>query len=292
MAAVSHWHDDHVKGVDEILKNAPNAPLVCSAALRCSEFQSVLAASAFGGSPPSPVDAMRRAFEVLSSRPPESPRVSWAIENKVLFKNATATVTALSPSDAQFTRALSQFEGIIPKAGTTRGSVPNHSANEYSIVLHIDFADFSFLLGGDLELAKSRSRGWHAVCDSSLRPAARACVYKVAHHGSDNADTGCIWEDLLDHAPHAIVAPFGRLQHPRPTPVDLQRINSTAGSVHLTANPAGRKVKPPSHIRRPIRSTARTMKKYDKMGQVRWRSSVSNSEPMLEHFGAAYALPL
>jgi glyoxylase-like metal-dependent hydrolase (beta-lactamase superfamily II) len=43
---VSHWHNDHMRGAAELVRQAPEAVLFCSAALRIKEFYQLVAASA------------------------------------------------------------------------------------------------------------------------------------------------------------------------------------------------------------------------------------------------------
>src|SRR5215204_2368735 len=44
LVTVTHWHDDHIRGISAVLREASAAELVCSAALRTDEFRILVAA--------------------------------------------------------------------------------------------------------------------------------------------------------------------------------------------------------------------------------------------------------
>jgi hypothetical protein len=95
------------------------------------------------------------------------------------------------------------------------------------------------LLGSDLQVRADRNLGWFAVIDELPRDI-RFEAYKVAHHGSENADDDEIWDCLLVKDPVTIIAPFCRAGVLLPTCDDSERILSKSTRSYLTA-PATRK---------------------------------------------------
>src|SRR4051812_1212421 len=45
LVVVTHWHDDHMRGVSALFSRAESAKFVCSSVLQVEEFQTVIAAS-------------------------------------------------------------------------------------------------------------------------------------------------------------------------------------------------------------------------------------------------------
>jgi hypothetical protein len=146
-------------------------------------------------------------------------------------------VWALSPSAQTVTDSHAEIARLIPAPGTPANPYPALTPNGQSIVLRVDAPGTSLLLGGDLEVGVDGDRGWRAVVALPHQGRVRGQAYKVAHHGSSNADHPDIWGRLLAPSPHAILTPYLRGVTPRPSPDDLKRLRSLAGSTHSTVWP-------------------------------------------------------
>src|SRR6266508_5668592 len=69
LVVATHWHDDHVRGLCELLRRLPHARLACSAALRCNEFKALLAArDGLMMRGPSGIDEMSSLIQLLRER--------------------------------------------------------------------------------------------------------------------------------------------------------------------------------------------------------------------------------
>ena len=177
LIVITHWHNDHMRGLARILKAAASAELVCSAALKSIEFQDLLGASL--ADPPAEigVDEFRGTFEVLLERGQgraEAVGPKWAMANMCVFRSTQATVHALSPSHATFSLSLREIGASYQVSPRPRRRMVAQTANEVSVVLWVEFGDLRALLGADLENAKDKRTGWLAIVDSSDRPQGRA----------------------------------------------------------------------------------------------------------------------
>jgi hypothetical protein len=94
------------------------------------------------------------------------------------------------------------------------------------------------LLGADL-LNGPSDCGWSAIA-SDFKPDEKATLYKVAHHGSPNADTKKVWRELLSPRPVALIAPYRAGVHPRPDAEDSARICDHTQEAYITASARGR----------------------------------------------------
>jgi len=110
------------------------------------------------------------------------------------------------------------------------------------------------LLGADLEERRSGSEGtaaadagWTAIATSIERPPGAADVYKVAHHGSRNADTDLIWSNLLTQDVTVALTPFHNGSVKLPGLNDCRRILGRAQRAFISAKQA-RRYKPRNKV--------------------------------------------
>ncbi len=242
---VTHWHDDHVRGVGSLIRQAENASFVCSAALRHEEFCQLMCAADLIKlvQHTSGASELSEVFAVLRERRCRRGLVGpdlWAQDGSVVYRgdgSPTVMVWALSPSSQTVTDTKVEFAKLLPQARTPIRRLPSRSPNEASVALLVNGDEIHLLLGGDLQVGADRQRGWLAVVSSPVRPKVRSSAYKVAHHGSSNADHDTIWSELLTPNPLAFVSPNGRLKRPIPTEGDIRRMKGRGGLVYSTVWP-------------------------------------------------------
>jgi hypothetical protein len=298
----THWHDDHIQGISSLFQEAKTAVFACTEAVGKPEFSEVLAAWTgtrylAGGSG---VDELRAVLTELKKRQPATryPTPKLASANKVLWElagNLSATVKALSPLDAAVMATMAQLRKAMPKFSRARRRLPNLTQNDASVVLSVRVADHLTLLGADLEVRNDRGLGWMAIVDGIGSGAAVHQGFKVAHHGSPNADHDEIWNRLLMPQPWAATTPFVSGSVRLPSVTDCRRIFNRARASYLTAPPH------PTKFRDPDRTVERTVREATisahfvpgKYGHVRLRKRVD--EPVdgawrVEMFGHALKL--
>jgi hypothetical protein len=301
LIVATHWHDDHIQGLTSLLRQAPNAQFGCSTALRSEEFATLVEAAAESTQGKSGVDEFGSILNLLiERRDPKRPKglVSpvLAIENRKLLhlakpgRSFSASITALSPSDGSVRLALAEIGKLIPKENTPQRRVINRSPNHASVVLWVEAGSRRILLGADLEHTRRIGDGWVAVVNSSTGPN-RATMFKVPHHGSDNADCPEVWEKMLVPDPIAVVTPFNTGGAPLPKPTDMERLRSRTSNLYCTSRGPG---KPPQRDQL-VEKTARRIVGERRVlegqpGHVRLRWSVNDetSSPIVEVFNGAY----
>lgn len=295
---VTHWHDDHVRGAASLFAVSEHAPCFASMALQQREFLRLVAAGEASMTDASGVREMGRILAINQER--TAKRVvglEWVMEDRVIYRNSSgATVTALSPSSQAITRALLDIAKLLPQAGQPKRAIvgPSQTPNEASIALWVTMGDVCALLGGDLENGSTSVNRWEAIVSSTRRPAGRAEVFKVPHHGSVTAEHPGVWSQMLADSSVSCVAPYARGVKKLPSVADIERLKRYRRDLYCTAPPEGRKPKP----RDP--SVERTMKEVlvsrsvlqGKPGHVRlrWKTSGSSSTPSLDLFPPAFAV--
>jgi beta-lactamase superfamily II metal-dependent hydrolase len=243
----THWHDDHIRGLGRLCKVATSAQFACSAACSTKEFVTLVAANSrisFQSQSP----GLAEFAEILDSLKSRSNKRAspdhWACEGKRLFAHndeLAVEVHAISPSSHTMTDAHLKFARMLPEIGGQICRVPPLTPNSLSVALVVTTPGISFLLGADLEVGSDPNRGWHAVLNSSIRPQQRSSAYKVAHHGSENADTYRIWQQLLTNDRVAVLTPYCKGHKALPSADDINRIKRFTARVYVTAWPAFQK---------------------------------------------------
>ncbi len=250
LVLVSHWHDDHIKGLANIVKKCESARICYSAALLRQEFLSLV--STFSGRS-SLVDRytagtreMADIIRLLEKRVQENNHYTTTamvpvLADKILFdqdiRNIKCTVRTLSPADKSFHKALDAFASMIPDEGDERITLPSQKIqNHNAIVVWISFNDVSLLLGSDLEETGDLQSGWSAVLNSPVRPSGKANIFKIPHHGSPNGHYEKVWDDMIiKNDSVCLLTSFTKGRTPRPQSGDIKRIKQYTSQLFLTS---------------------------------------------------------
>ena len=217
LVVATHWHDDHIRGMRHVVEMCGDAAFCCASALTEADFLSALAA--LEGSPAtSNGSGARELYEVFSLLAEESRSRSFAISNRVILSRDGCTIWSLSPSDRAFEAFLSRIGSHVPKVLEAKRRVPTLTPNEASVVLFIKVDQTAVLLGADLE-----RRGWQDILDNGQPLDSKASVFKVPHHGSEDAHEDRVWTEMLCESPIAAIAPWRRGRAALPTETDIRR---------------------------------------------------------------------
>lgn len=281
----SHWHDDHIRGMADLVASCPNAGFFCSAALTRSEFQKV--AIQFNRGPSavgSGLHEIQKTFSILQSRG-ELPQ--YAMHDMILWRSTSSgaepqELASLSPSNAEYHRFLKSMAGMwVATSSKTKFRFPSPSPNELSVAAWLKMASAQVLLGADLEEHGPADRGWSAVLASPTRPPGCASLFKIAHHGSITGHHDGVWAEMLDPDPIAVLTPWNR-GGKLPTDDDVERIVSLTPHAYSTSTFSPKKIKTGvSAVDRTLREmTAELRMTEPRTGFVRLRRSATT-----EHTG-------
>ncbi len=243
LIVATHWHQDHVRGLAELVRRCPHAKFSCGRALLRDEFVAYLVATGATlstSSKPKPAEFL----DVMRLMHDRGQIARYADAGRELFSwhgsPLTCKAIALSPSDAEYTRFLNRIASIMPAHFEPRKAATASDPNEASVVVQIAWADTSVLLGADMTVTGDPGRGWKAVMvEHNSRGLQKSAVVKVPHHGSHNAHYLPMWNEGLENNRIAVVTPYGRGERKSrpPTREDIQRISALASRSYLTAHP-------------------------------------------------------
>ena len=226
----THWHDDHIRGLSQLITACPQADVFISDALRYETLMSLVLEAA-----PRPVTNLRemhRAVGTLLERHPDVGQPyrflveDTAVHSALHHPEHDVEIWALSPSSMDVVQAWQAIRRLLPGDLVDISAVPKPDENHASIVLHIRVASQCVLLGADREVHTNNGRGWQSVAASAARRALRrSTLLKVPHHGSPNGDSLVIWRDLLEGDRVALLTPFRRgREGGRPRTADVTRL--------------------------------------------------------------------
>ncbi|MEW4451804.1 MBL fold metallo-hydrolase [Bremerella sp. JC817] len=244
----THWHDDHVKGLSQIVRRCPDARFTMSAALASDEFNELVfeieeknkcVAASASSTASELADILERVADSKQSPP------SYASDGSMLYRKEhpyAVELIALSPSGATIQNA---FKSIASKL-SPNSSVQKFtklSPNDLSVAVQLSTPNHDLLLKADLENCKHPHQGWNAVLKSAVRPKKQSSVVKVGHHGSSNADSNEVWQNMVLPNATGVVTPYSKLRSPLPSGNDVARIKKRGVNLNCTTWPPS--VKPP-----------------------------------------------
>ena len=230
LVIATHWHDDHIRGMGELVRVCANARFCCGSALRTEEFLTVLGTLENRPARPtgSGMKEMHQVFLTLIETPD---RGIYALADRLLFSRDSCTIWSLSPSDRAYQKFLREINRLVPDELEPKTRIPSLTPNEAAVVLMISMDGTAILLGADLEKG-----GWLEIVDGSAVPGLAASVFKVPHHGSEDAHEDRVWNELLCEDPIALLTPWRRGGRALPTPNDVQRILSFTDRAYVTTS--------------------------------------------------------
>lgn len=245
LLVATHWHDDHIRGLDVLAGACPNARIVLSSALHADEipvlevFAPVGRQVAQQDKLTSGVEMLQRVCKLAAQQPDDGTpfRLLPAAAGTPLpvppgkDGSPARMITALSPSPLQQIKATASIRSALAQAmadGTA--TIPAPDRNETALVVLVRVGDASILLSADLEKETDSRLGWQAVVTEPTRTC-RAEVVKAAHHGGDSGHDDKAWPKLVHDEPLILVAPWSGGGEELPTPDDVTRMRTSSGTV-------------------------------------------------------------
>ena len=239
LIVASHWHDDHIRGLSEIIGHEPKAKFALPSALTREEFLTLT--SSLGAKTSirqsSGVKEFREILKTIKEKKQKN-RISFSIENTILFENSRSDIriTALSPSSQAVQKTFSEIADLLAetKENPNRKKASTSSPNHFAIVLHVKIGNITILLGSDLEESGS-TQGWSLILENAVDSArSKSSLFKVPHHGSENAHLDKVWKEFLVSQPYAILTPFHRGSVFLPKEKDIKRLKGYSNKVFCT----------------------------------------------------------
>lgn len=229
LVVATHWHDDHIRGMAQMVEACGKAAFCCASVLCTEEFLAAVAALegrrlSVAGSGFQEIHGVFSRLRQSGSQP------VLAISNRLIHVRDRCEIWSLSPNDSNFLEFLKTVKGLLPEEGKSKRRISSLSPNGVAVALWIRIGEVAILLGSDLE-----RRGWIDILQGMTRPTGTASVFKVPHHGSENAHEQGVWDRMLDPDPFALLTPWRRGGSALPSQRDVKRVLSCTKNAYATA---------------------------------------------------------
>ena len=230
----THWHEDHIRGMANILELCPRAEFCCAGALAQREFLSMVDLVADDTVPRSGLGA--REFKKVLTLLKERDHIPlFAGQNRKLFQFGDCEIWSVSPTDDAFNAFLNMAARQVSDSGVTTKRIFAPSPNQLSIVLTVHDRSTAVLLGADLH-----KKGWARIVNDFPHSCWRASLYKASHHGSKTGSAPEVWNELLTSDPYVVLTPWQRGGKAIPTEDDVGRILQRTRNAWITLTQATR----------------------------------------------------
>ncbi len=286
LIVATHWHDDHIRGMAQLVKTCSKAAFCCAAALCKAEFLTTVGTLA-ASSTSRASSGLREIHGVITQLAERASHPTHALANRRVFVRDGCEIWSLSPDDGVFQSFLRSMDDLLPGVNRTKRRARSLSPNEVAVVLWVQVGDIMVLLGSDLE-----RRGWVRILGSRERPPGQASVFKVPHHGSRNADVAGVWGQMLVAEPVALVTPWQLGSNALPSRRDVQRICSCTPKAYVTAGRNARVRGRRGVVDRTLRESGVTLRRISMaQGAIRLRRPLDEGASWtVETFGTAHKL--
>jgi beta-lactamase superfamily II metal-dependent hydrolase len=293
----THWHDDHILGISEVVRQCEEAKFCFARANDLEKFLLLInmdyKKAKKQGSLSSTIEFME-CLKLMKSRIPIGACQDRMIDRYESDDGLVSEIITLSPSDKTIQNFDTEISQLITEFGSPSKKIIVESPNDKSVVLFLRLGKHKAILGADLEVSKSSNSGWVAILDSSttIIKAGRASYFKIPHHGSENGYHERIWKELLEVNPNSNIAPWNRHTF-LPTPKMLAHYQGLTNKLSLTSSTSVSK-KPKKRDKDITKLITRFNHKLVEVkfseGIVRNRIRQSESNWTIDTFGSAYTL--
>ena len=235
-ACLTHPHEDHYRGLQQVLETAPPQAFFRSAAMQALDLMQIVqadfAAAGSDAARQKSVTALKSLFKIVKQLRVRQEVVALGthLYPFVQSKNKSFAVQAFAPCGDEIEAYQSCLKRCFGPDGMPVAQVPSLQHNDISMGLRIECKKFAIVLGGDVT-----KRNWINVVSHGLvdfnRPT--TLLVKVAHHGSPTGDCEGLWEAMAKDN-MSLAAVVTGWSNALPELVTLQRIAKHAQSTYCT----------------------------------------------------------
>jgi len=210
----THWHDDHILGISQLLEHSKNAKFSMAKAndrKKFLQFVSLDYQKIQKETSNSSTEEFNICLEILEKR--NSTTVLATADRTLIsipINNSNSEILSLSPSDYVIQEFDKEISTLISEYGVPNKKIVCQTPNSKCVVLFIKLGNHRALLGADLEVSNDNRLGWLNILDNSQVIDKKSSLFKIPHHGSKNGYHERIWLELLEKNPISELSPCNK----------------------------------------------------------------------------------
>lgn len=235
----SHWHDDHIRGLSQIVRKCESADLSFSKITDRTKFLQLIQRDyqklKFSATNSSTYE-FGKCLEIINQRGAKF--ITAYMDRTLLTVNADSflsQVFSLSPSDQVISDFDTEISDLITEFGASNRKIIINSPNAKSVSLFLKLGSHRAILGSDLEVSSDSRKGWLNIIEESQVIDNKSTLFKIPHHGSENGYHDRIWNELLDKNPVAKITPYN-LKTKLPSEKMLSKYLSLSDKLYITSD--------------------------------------------------------
>jgi beta-lactamase superfamily II metal-dependent hydrolase len=238
MIICTHWHDDHILGLSQLLEEATTATFCMAKPNDLRKFLSLVNLDYrkidIEVSNSSTIE-FNKCLEIINirNRINKNAEADKTLLNINIGNGLTSSVISLSPSEATIKAFDSEISTLITNYGESSKKIINKTPNSKSVVLFIKLATHRAILGSDLEVTESNTEGWLNIIEHSQVIDKKSSLFKIPHHGSSNGYHERIWLQLLEEYPVSKLTPWNKSKK-LPEPKMLEKYLTHTDKLFMT----------------------------------------------------------
>ncbi|MDX2306346.1 MAG: MBL fold metallo-hydrolase [Microscillaceae bacterium] len=235
----THWHDDHIRGISEILEKCEQAIFSFARANDLKKFLQFVSLdyeklNKIGSN--SSTKEFNKCLEILKTRTlpaklSEKDKLLYSTKYNDLF----IEIHSLSPSDYSSQLFDVEISSLITEFGQPNQKMVIQSPNDRSVVLLLKLGYHNILLGADLEVCSDSNRGWLDITRNSevVKISEKSRYFKIPHHGSQNGFHQEIWDNLVEILPISTITPWNKKKKLPPNEM-VERYKKMSKELYIT----------------------------------------------------------
>jgi len=298
---LTHWHQDHCKGIAETAELCPNAELwisdcFCSASFIyfLELYNDIIPQTKFDS-----LNHVRRYLDL----PRTSKRAS---QDKLIHRNESNNpleIYALTPSDETKKLMELHIKKMINKLESKKISLNEKKVlklkdeNLKSVALVMKLGSVDIILAGDLEIdEKDRAGiGLSSILDSKVITKENTIIFKIPHHGSKTGYDENIWNQLLSENPILMLTPYKGGKNVLPTKEMIDTLCDNYSQIYITSNPHisfSNTLKHSRSVKKKLKKLGvdKINKIQGEIGHIKIRFDINDVSPNISLFGRSEKL--
>ncbi len=210
----THWHDDHILGISDLLNECTISELSFAPPTDRRKFLQFVGLDFHKVSSESSASSSIELNKCLEISRKRQTKIINAVQDRVLWSHKDEEVSceliSLSPSDFVLEEFNFEVATLMNEYGSSNRKIVSKSPNDKSVALLVKANDHRVILGSDLEISDDNRKGWLCILDNNQCIDLKSSLFKIPHHGSKNAFHKRVWEEIIQENAIAKLTPWNR----------------------------------------------------------------------------------